>query len=77
MGIYVNPGNTAFQKALRSEIYIDKTELITVTNSRIDTGNCYMCVSRHGVSESLWPPICLPLITAKDAAQTACSPDLR
>lgn len=46
MGIYVNPGNVAFRKALNSEIYVDKTDLIAVTNSRIDTMNCYMCVSR-------------------------------
>ena len=46
MGIYVNPGSAAFQRALNSEIYVDKTDLIAVTNSRIDTMNCYMCVSR-------------------------------
>ena len=28
MGIYLNPGNESFQRALRSRIYIDKTELI-------------------------------------------------
>ena len=36
MGIYVNPRNTAFRKALNSDIYVDKTELISVTNARID-----------------------------------------
>ena len=46
MGIYVNPGNKAFIRALNSEIYIDKTDLITVVNNRIDTMNCYLCVSR-------------------------------
>lgn len=46
MGIYVNPGNKAFIRALNSEIYIDKTDLIAVVNSRIDTMNCYICVSR-------------------------------
>jgi len=46
MGIYVNPGNTAFRRALNSEIYVDKTELIAVTNDKIDTINCYMCISR-------------------------------
>ena len=46
MGIYVNPGNKAFVRALNSEIYIDKTDLITVVNNRIDTMNCYLCVSR-------------------------------
>ena len=31
MGIYLNPGNESFQRALRSRIYIDKTELIFTT----------------------------------------------
>ena len=42
MGIYVNPRNTAFRKALNSDIYVDKTELISVTNARIDKSNCFM-----------------------------------
>ena len=46
MGVYVNPGNVAFRKALNSDIYIDKTDLISVTNARIDKLNCFMCVSR-------------------------------
>lgn len=46
MGIYVNPGNTAFRRALNSEIYVDKTDLISITNNKTDTVNCYMCVSR-------------------------------
>lgn len=46
MGVYVNPGNTAFQKALNSDIYVDKTNLLTYTNSGIDKTDCYVCVSR-------------------------------
>lgn len=46
MGIYVNPGDVSFRRALNSEIYIDKTELICAVNKRIDTANCFMCVSR-------------------------------
>lgn len=46
MGIYLNPDNTDFQEALNSEIYIDKTELIKHTNSKIRTTNKYICVSR-------------------------------
>lgn len=46
MGIYVNPGNVAFRKALNSEIYVDKTDLIEITNKRLNTANCYLCVSR-------------------------------
>lgn len=46
MNIYVNPGNAAFRRALNSDIYVDKTDLIAVANSRINKTNCYMCVSR-------------------------------
>lgn len=46
MGIYVNPGNVLFRRALNSEVYIDKTALIDITNSRIDTSDCFTCVSR-------------------------------
>lgn len=28
MGIYLNPGNTGFRRALNSEIYIDKSGLL-------------------------------------------------
>ena len=33
MGMFLNPGNAGFTAALRSQIYIDKTELIDFTNS--------------------------------------------
>lgn len=46
MGIYLNPDNIAFQEALNSEIYIDKTELIKNTNKVIRTTDKYVCVSR-------------------------------
>lgn len=46
MGIYLNPDNIAFQEALNSEIYIDKTELIKNTNKAIRTTDKYVCVSR-------------------------------
>ena len=46
MGIYLNPDNIVFQEALNSEIYVDKTELIKHTNSKIRTADKYICVSR-------------------------------
>lgn len=46
MGIYVNPGNTSIKKAVNSNIYIDKTELIAAVNDRIGTADCFLCVSR-------------------------------
>ncbi len=46
MGIYLNPRNDGFKKSLNSEIYVDKTELLVYTNSRLDTEQMYICVSR-------------------------------
>ena len=46
MGIYLNPRNVAFRKALNGDIYIDKTDLIPRINERIDKPDCFLCVSR-------------------------------
>ncbi len=46
MGIYLNPGNRDFAKALNSQIYVDKTKLIKYTNDAIGTRQQFMCVSR-------------------------------
>ena len=46
MGIYLNPGNDGFKRAVRSEIYVDKSALITYTNNVLDTEKAFVCVSR-------------------------------
>ena len=46
MGIYLNPGNRLFQRALNSQIYVDKSELIAYTNKVLDSEQQYVCVSR-------------------------------
>lgn len=46
MGIYLNPGNIDFQRALNSEIYIDKSGLIRYTNNKLFTEQQFICVSR-------------------------------
>ena len=46
MGIYVNPGNSAFKEAVDSRIYVDKSNLISYTNSVLNTKQKKMCVSR-------------------------------
>ena len=46
MGRFVNPDSSAFQVALNSRIYVDKTGLIEYTNSVLDTTNAYICNSR-------------------------------
>lgn len=35
MGIYLNPGNDEYKKAVNSEIYVDKTGLIAFTNRKL------------------------------------------
>lgn len=46
MGRFVNPGNGAFQTAINSEIYVDKTEMITFTNRVLSTQQAFICNSR-------------------------------
>lgn len=46
MGIFLNPGNNSFQISLNSQIYIDKSGLISYTNSVINTAQRFVCVSR-------------------------------
>ena len=45
-GILVNPDNLAFQVALNSEIYVDKSGLIKYTNKVLNTLQAYICNSR-------------------------------
>ena len=46
MGFYLNPYNDGFWNAVRSEIYVDKTGLISYTNQCLNTEQRYICVSR-------------------------------
>ena len=46
MGRFVNPDNSAFQKAVNSEIYVDKTGFLSYTNKVIDTKQAFICNSR-------------------------------
>ena len=46
MGIYLNPGNEAFEESVNSEIYQDKSGLIAFTNKVLETEQKYLCVSR-------------------------------
>lgn len=46
MGIYLNPGDEMFRQAVRSEIYVDKTGLLSYTNRVLRTTKKYLCVSR-------------------------------
>lgn len=46
MGRFVNPDHSAFQVALNSKIYVDKTGLLEYTNSVLNTTDAYICNSR-------------------------------
>jgi hypothetical protein len=46
MSAYLNLSNEGFRIALRSEIYVDKTEMISYINSFVGTEQRYLCVSR-------------------------------
>ena len=46
MGRFVNPDNSAFQVALNSEIYVDKTGLLAYTNQVMHTDRAWICSSR-------------------------------
>ena len=46
MGIYLNPGKTAFWKAVNSEVFVDKTAMIQQLNAIVNTEQMYVCVSR-------------------------------
>ncbi|MBQ9981303.1 MAG: AAA family ATPase [Oscillospiraceae bacterium] len=45
MGMYLNPGNTAFAIALNGD-YIDKTGIVALINQTIDTPRQLTCISR-------------------------------
>ena len=46
MGRFVNPDNSAFQVALNSRIYVDKTGMIEYMNRVLETTDAYICNSR-------------------------------
>ena len=46
MGIYLNPGNEIFRRIRRADIYVDKSGMINITNSLLDSDNNLICMSR-------------------------------
>ncbi|MCM1497370.1 MAG: ATP-binding protein [Clostridium sp.] len=46
MGTYLNPGSDRFEETIHSEIYVDKTEMISYLNTILKTEKKYACVSR-------------------------------
>ena len=55
MGTYFNPSNAGFRQAVNSRIYIDKTQMIDILNSRLFTEEKCISVSharRFGKSQA-------------------------
>ena len=75
MGILVNPDNLAFQVALNSEIYVDKSGLIKYTNKVLNTLQAYICNSRPRRFGKSITANMLTAITAEAVIQKKCSPD--
>ena len=46
MGSYLNPENALFKMAVNSQIFVDKSMLIDVTNRYLNTMQRFICVSR-------------------------------
>ena len=46
MGMYVDPGNESFRSDIESDIYIDKTEMLSILNNNIGKSRRYYAVSR-------------------------------
>jgi hypothetical protein len=46
MGRFVNPDNSAFKSALNARIYVDKSGLISFTNSILSSPDAFICNSR-------------------------------
>lgn len=73
MGRFLNPDNNAFQAALNSEIYVDKTMLLSYTNKVLGTNDCFICNSRpRRFGKSITTSMLAP-ITARAAIPRQCS----
>ena len=72
MGMFVNPDNSAFQVALNSEIYVDKTGMLEYTNKVINTLQGYICNSRPRRFGKSVTAICLQHITVKAVIREKC-----
>ena len=46
MGRFVNPDNSAFRSAMNARIYVDKSGLISFTNSILSSPDAFICNSR-------------------------------
>ena len=64
MGRYLNSNADGFGKIVNSEIYVDKTGMLSYTNQVLNTMQGYLCVSRPEDLENRQRQICLQHIIA-------------
>ena len=72
MGRFVNPDNSAFQVALNSPIYVDKTGLLEYTNSVLIQQKLISVTADHAGLENHMLQICWPLIIVKAVILKKC-----
>ena len=72
MGRFVNPDNSAFQAALNSRIYVDKTGLIVCMNEVLDLQMRIFVIAAQDVLENHMQRICLQHITVREQNQKRC-----
>lgn len=65
MGIMLNPKNICFKEAVKSEIYVDKTELIKFANEKMNTLQKIFALAVQDVLVNQLLPICLWHIIVK------------
>lgn len=72
MGRFVNPDNSAFQAALNSRIYVDKTGLIVCMNEVLVLQMRIFVIAAQDVLENHMQRICLQHITVREQNQKRC-----
>ena len=72
MGRFVNPDNSAFQVALNSKIYIDKTGLIACMNDVLTQQTDIFAIVVHAGLENHMRRICLQHTIAKVQIRKRC-----
>lgn len=72
MGRFVNPDNSAFQKAVNSEIYVDKTGFYRIPIKLLIPNRHLYATAVQDVLENLLRQICWLPIIVRDVIQKIC-----
>ena len=77
MGRFVNPDNSAFQTAVNSEIYVDKTGLLSYTKKCLTQNRHLYVTDGQGALGNQLQQICCQLIIAGVVIPKECLMDCR